>query len=204
MSLSRRSVMKATHRLLATTALLVLAARAFAQENRPAAALQPEAPGMPPMPKPGPEHAVLKEHAGVWDATVESFMAPGQPPVLSKGIETGTMVGDFWLVSDFKTEIMGTPFTGRGTLGFDPAKKKYVSSWVDSMTPTLSLGESHYDAATRTFTGWLDGLDYAGKPAKIKAVTVLKDPATRVFTMSLPGPDGKEMTAMRITYTRRK
>jgi hypothetical protein len=156
------------------------------------------------MPTPAPEHAVLKQEAGSWDATVESFMAPGQPPVLSKGTETGTMLGDFWLVSDFKTDMMGQPFTGHGTLGYDPAKKKYVSTWIDSMTPTLALGESVYDAATRTFTGWLDGLDYAGKPTKLKTVTTFKDPSTRVFTMSLKGPDGKDVTALRITYTRRK
>ena len=90
---------------------------------------------MPAMPKPGPEHAVLKDEAGSWDATVESFAAPGQPPMLSKGIETGTMVGGFWLVSDFKSEMMGQPFLGHSTLGFDPAKKKYVSTWIDSMTP---------------------------------------------------------------------
>ena len=158
---------------------------------------------MPVLPKPSPEHAVLKQEAGEWDVTVESFMAPGQPPVLSKGLETGKMVGDFWLVSDFKTDMMGQPFTGHGTLGYDPAKKKYVSTWIDSMTPTLSLGESDYDAATRTFTGWLDGLNHAGQPTKIKTVTVFKDAGTRIMTMSLKGPDGKEMTALRITYTRK-
>jgi hypothetical protein len=184
-------------RLLATAVLALLAASGAAQTQAPATPV-------PEIPKPDPAHAVLKQAAGTWDATVESFIAPGQPPVLSKGLETGTMVGDFWLVSDFKTDMMGQPFTGHGTLGYDPGKKKYVSTWIDSMTPTLALGESDYDAATRTFTGWLDGLDYAGKPTKLKAVTVLKDPATRVFTMSLKGPDGKDMTALRITYTRRK
>jgi hypothetical protein len=39
---------------------------------------------------------------------------------------------------------------------------------------------------------------------KMKAVTVVKDPNTRVFTMSGPGPDGKDMTYMRITYLRKK
>lgn len=194
--------------LLAAAVLVLVAVSSSAQTparkkipDMPPPAAPPAAPAMP---TPLPEHAVLKEEAGLWDATVESFMAPGQPPVLSKGTETGIMVGDFWLVSEFKTDMMGQPFTGRGTLGYDPAKKKYVSTWVDSMTPTLSLGESTYDAATHTFTGWLDGLDYAGQPTKIKTVTAFKDPATRVFTMSLPGSDGKDMTALRITYTRRK
>jgi hypothetical protein len=193
--------MRAAFRLLAVAALAVLAAGAFAQEKKPSAA--PPA-AMPPLPKPGPEHAVLRDQAGEWDATVESWMAPGQPPSISKGLETNTMVGGFWLITDFKSEMMGQPFQGHGTMGYDPGKKKYVSTWVDSMTPSLSVGESDYDAATRTFTGWTEGLDYEGRPTRIKAVTVWKDPATRVFTMSLEAPDGKDMTAMRITYTRRK
>jgi hypothetical protein len=190
--------MKSIRTLLAVAAMLA-AAIVFAQENRPSA--RPEAPAMP---TPGPEHAVLKDSAGSWDATVESFAAPGQPPMLAKGIETGAMVGGFWLVSDFKSEVMGQPFLGRSTLGFDPVKKKYVSTWIDSMTPSLSVGESDYDAATKTFTGWTDGIDHRGRPTRFKTVTVFKDPATRISTMSMKGPDGKEMTVMRITYTREK
>ena len=190
--------MKSVRTLLAVAAVLA-AAPAFAQESRPSA--RPEAPAMP---TPGPEHAVLKDLAGTWDATVESFAAPGQPPMLAKGIETGTMVGGFWLVSDFKSEVMGQPFLGRSTLGYDPVKKKYVSTWIDSMTPSLSVGESDYDAATKTFTGWTDALDHRGRPTRFKMVTVFKDPATRISTTSMPGPDGKEMTVMRITYTRQR
>jgi uncharacterized protein DUF1579 len=191
--------MTSTRTLLAA-AFLAVAAAAYAQEKKPS----PPPPAGPELPKPGPEHAILKEQAGVWDATVQSWMAPGQPPMTSKGVETNTMLGDFWLLSDFKSEMMGAPFRGQGMLGYDPAKKKYVSTWVDSMTPSLSVGESDYDAATRTFAGWLDGVDFNGSPTKVKAVTVWKDPATRVFTMSMKGPDGKEATAMRITYTKRK
>ena len=33
-----------------------------------------------PMPKPGPEHKLFDMDAGTWDATVETFMAPGAPP----------------------------------------------------------------------------------------------------------------------------
>jgi hypothetical protein len=189
---------KSIRTLLAAAAVLA-AATAFAQESPPSAR-----PAAPAMPTPGPEHAVLKDVAGSWDATVESFAAPGQPPMLSKGIETGTMVGGFWLVSEFKSEMMGQTFLGRSTLGYDPAKKKYVSTWIDSMTPSLSVGESDYDAATKTFTGWTDGIDHGGRATRFKTVTVFKDPATRISTMSMKAPDGKETTVMRITYTREK
>ena len=90
---------------------------------------------MPPMPTPGPEHEMLRKDVGTWDATVEMFMAPGAPPEVSKGTETVTMMGGFWQITEFKSEMMGQPFEGRGATGYDPAKKKYVGTWVDTMTP---------------------------------------------------------------------
>jgi hypothetical protein len=155
----------------------------------------------PPLPTPGPEHAMLKNDVGTWDATVEMFMAPGAPPALSKGTEVVTMMGGFWQLTEFKSEMMGQPFEGRGTTGFDPAKKKYVGTWVDTMTPAYYTVEGTYDAATKTLTGFMDGPDQTGVVTKTKETTQWKDADTRVFTMY--APDGKAV-AMRITYTRRK
>jgi hypothetical protein len=107
-------------------------------------------------------------------------------------------------VTEFKSEMMGQPFEGRGVEGYDAAKKKYVGTWVDSMSSGLSISESTYDAAKKTMTGWIEGPDMSGKTSKMKAVTEQKDPDTRVFTMYMGGPDGKEAPAMRITYKRRK
>jgi hypothetical protein len=33
----------------------------------------------PPLPKPGPEHAIFKEVEGTWDAKVETFWRPARP-----------------------------------------------------------------------------------------------------------------------------
>jgi hypothetical protein len=160
---------------------------------------------MPPMPKPGPEHAVLKHDEGVWDATVEMFM-PGAPPMTSKGVETNTIgCGGLCLITDFKGEMMpGASFHGHGTTTYDVTKKKYVGSWTDSMSSGLAIAESTWDPANKTATGWMEGPDMTGKIMKTKAVTQYKDPNTRVFTMYMPGPDGKEVAGMRITYVRRK
>src|SRR5262249_16419951 len=73
---SRRGLMKLAVSLLACC---TLAAAGYAQQG-------------PPMPKPGPEHAVLKQDVGTWDATVE-MVEPGKPtPTVSKGTETTSMV----------------------------------------------------------------------------------------------------------------
>jgi hypothetical protein len=157
----------------------------------------------PAPPKAGPEHEILKSDVGTWDATVESYM-PGAPtPMTSKGTETNTLVGGLWLVTDFKADMMGMPFQGHGITGYDANKKKYVGSWVDTMSSGLGLSESTYDAGTKTMTGTFEGPDPSGQIMKMKSVVAWKDSDTRVFTMSGTGPDGKDVKFMTITYKRK-
>jgi hypothetical protein len=193
-NVNRRSMMNVTSRTLAAPCLGIffVASAAFAQE------------GMPPLPKPGPEHQLLNQDVGTWDATVEMF-EPGKPPSTSKGVEVVSAVeGGLWTISDFKSTMMGQPFHGHGTNGYDPHKKKYVFTWVDSMSTGVILGEATYDAKTKTMKGVMEGPDPSGKPMKMNEKVEWKDADTRVFTMGMPGPDGKEVTTMKITYKRRK
>jgi hypothetical protein len=204
--------LKKTMMMICAPAALLLAATLSAQEMKKAepkkapAAKKADASAQPAMPmvKPGPEHDLLKKDVGTWDATVENLMpTPGAPTSTSKGVETNKLIGGLWLVTDFKSQMMGQPFEGHGTTGYDTNKKKYVGTWVDSMSTGLMVGESTYDPATKTVTGYMEGTDPTGKPAKMKMVTEFKDDNTRVFTMYMPGPDGKEAPGMRITYKRR-
>jgi hypothetical protein len=110
------------------------------------------------------------------------------------------MLGGFWQISEFKSEIMGQPFEGRGTSGYDPAQKKYVGTWVDTMTPGLATVEGTYDAATKTLTATMEGPGPDGGRVKMKETTQWTDADTRVFTMY--APNGNVM--MKITYKRRK
>ena len=86
--------------------------------------------------KPTPQHKILAQDAGTWDATLAVYMeGPDAKPVVSQGVETNTlMAGGLWLLSDFRGEFDGQPFHGRSRLGYDPKKGKYVGTWVDSMT----------------------------------------------------------------------
>ncbi len=158
----------------------------------------------PPMPTPGPEHAILKEDVGSWDASIEMMMpgAPAMPP--SKGVEVNAMsCGGLCLATEFKGEVMGAPFQGHGVTTWDPAKKIYIGSWSDSMAAGLATTESRWDAAKKTMNATMLTPDGNGGTVKIRS-TVEYSPGKRVFSMYMPGPDGKEMPSMRITYTRQK
>lgn len=167
-------------------------------------ALPPALAGAQQMPTPGPEHDLLKQDVGTWDATVEFWPDPGAPPSLSKGVSTVSMLGGFWQIDEFKSEFLGAPFEGRGQTGWDAAKKAYVGVWVDSTSPGLNLSDSTYDAKMKVLTGWSEGPGPDGKPVKSRGVTEWKDADTRVFSMYAPGAGGKDWLNMRITYKRRK
>ena len=159
---------------------------------------------MPPMPKPGPEHAVFKMDVGTWDATVEMIPGPGAPPMTSKGVEVNTVgCGGLCLISDFKGDMMpGVPFHGHGTVAWDPAKKKYVMSWTDSMSTGMARGELTWDAAAKKLSGWMEGPDMTGQVMKTRSVTEYGT-GTRVMTAFAPGADGKEMQVLKISYKKR-
>ena len=157
----------------------------------------------PPMPTPGPEHAVLKMDEGTWDATVE-FMLPGAPPMTSKGVEVNkTGCGGLCLITDFNGELMpGMAFEGHGVVTWDAVKKKYMGSWTDSMSKGLSIVEATWDPAAKRMNASMEGPDMEGKITKTRSVTEYRD-KSRLFSAFVPGPDGKEYQMLRITYTRR-
>ncbi len=156
-------------------------------------------------PKPGVEHEQLKQMTGLWDAHVKCTFEPGKSPQESKGGYTGKLdVGGYFLVTEFKGEILGKPFQGRGLTGYDPFKKKYVGVWVDSMSPALYTMEGAFDKSGKVFTEIMDGPDPQGKPMKMRATTEIKGQDQMHFQMHVRGPDGKESLIMEIAYTRKK
>lgn len=156
------------------------------------------------MPKPGPEHARLKKLAGTWDYTLSFMMGPGQPPQETKGTEENRMMGEFWILSDSKSEMMGMPFEGHGTYGYDIYKKKNVGTWVDSMTPEIMYMEGDYDEKAKTLTFTATSHDpMTKKEMKQRIVEECIDDDHRNMHFFGPGPDGKEVEMMTIKYTRR-
>jgi hypothetical protein len=157
-------------------------------------------------PQPTAEHKVLASEEGTWDATVKSYMGgPDAEPSVSKGTEVNTMLaGGLWLASKFEGEFGGAKFEGRGQFGYDANKGKYVGTWVDSMSPTISVLEGEYDAKTKTMTYVGEGTGPDGKSKYTqKMVTTTKADGSRVFTLYMK-LDKDEVKFMEITYQKRK
>jgi hypothetical protein len=156
------------------------------------------------MPKPGPEHELLKKLEGTWDVTTKMT----DPQTKETKETTGTCTykagpGGMWVVSDFQGEFGGGKFEGHGVDGYDSIDKQYVSHWVDSMSPKAMDMRGNWDAEKKTMTMTGEGLGMDGKPAKYKSVTEWKDDDTMLFTMNQE-QDGKDVPMFTITYKRKK
>jgi hypothetical protein len=155
----------------------------------------------PPMPQPTAEHKLLMEHVGNWKVACKFYMDPSQPPMETNATERIDKIGEFWTVSRYETEMMGAPFVGSCTLGYEPQSGKFVSTWVDSMMPVFCK-----------FTGKQKGdtIHYEGEFFSCMTNSVLKHRATekhlnkneRVFEMFCTLPDGTEIKMMTNHYRR--
>ena len=158
------------------------------------------------MATPSEEHELLKVDVGEWDCEMKIWMAgPDSEPMVTTGSETSKMFGGFWVVGNFKADFGGQPFEGRSTTGYDPVKKKYIGTWVDTMNPYMSTMEGTYDKETKTVTMMMKGTGPDGKPTLGKNVIQHKDGGkTRVFSMynKMPGSDDMVKT-MEITYKKK-
>jgi hypothetical protein len=169
---------------------------AFAAEN--------SAPEMPEMPKPQKEHAWLEKLTGEWESEMV-IQPPGQPTMTAKGEERSRMVGGFWYIAESAGDMMGMPFTGIMTLGYDINKKQYVGTWVDSMTDYLwkYKGKLEGDKLTLEAKGPCP-LKPPGTMVNFRETLELMDKDHKVFTSSFQEDDGSWTQMVTIKYTRKK
>ena len=157
------------------------------------------------MPLPLKEHELLEKFVGEWESEGEAFMAPGQPPTKLKGVESSRMIGGFWFVAQIKSTLPDFPYEQILTIGYDPAKGKYIGTLIDSMTSHVWQFEGIFDATGNILTWQTEGPVPSPKtPSKFREVMELKSPNHKVFTSSILGPDGSWNTLMTINIRRKK
>ena len=161
---------------------------------------------IPQFPGPEKEHEWLEQLVGEWDGDVEMYMDPSKPPMKAKGTESVRSVGGFWTLGEVKSDLGGMPYTGIMTLGYDADKKKYVGTWVDSMTSHHWKYEGKLDPTGKILTLETKGPCplRPGELSNFKEVIEIKDKDHKVFSSSIEIEDGKWQTGMIGRYTRKK
>lgn len=160
----------------------------------------------PEMPKPQKEHEWLKQFVGEWDSEAEGVAGPGQPAVKCKGSMSTRMIGGFWMVSEIKGDMMGTPIHAIHTVGYDPKTKKYVGSWVDSIMNHMWKYQGEVDATGKILTLEAEGPNMTApdKTSKYRDVYEFKSKDQIFMSSQMLGDDGKWIQFMTSNIQRKK
>jgi hypothetical protein len=154
---------------------------------------------------PGPMHQWMAKQAGTWEAEMSQWMDPAAPPekVMAKEVCAMTMNG-LYLTSNMTSTMMGQPMMGQSTLGYDNAKKMFVSTWIDNLGSGIIYMTGTYDEATKTMSMKGKQTDpTTGKDSDIRQEMKWIDDNSYTMSMYGAGMDGKEMKFMEGTFKRK-
>lgn len=193
---------------LTAAALCLLALPALAQDKPAAPAPAMDAAAMAAMQKamtPGEQHKHLARMVGDWTFTNKMWMDPSQPAMESSGTMHGeAILGGRYVQSTWKGDMMGMPFEGRGTDGYDNVAKQYVSSWMDNMSTGMVYSTGTCDASGNKCSLKGDMLDpMTGQKSYMRSEVTWMDANTFKNEMYGPGPDGKEFKWMEMVIKRK-
>jgi hypothetical protein len=151
---------------------------------------------------PGEAHKKLEPWVGTWTYEAKFYMAPGAPPMEMKG-ETKTV----WIMGGrfLQEEVTGPEFKGMSIIGYDNNSKKYVATWIDSMSTSIAHMTGEFDASGKVFTWHHTDYDPVfGQKVKMRDVTKIESPDKHLMEFYKTMPDGKEMKSGEIVSTRKK
>ncbi len=155
------------------------------------------------MPKPTREHEMLSGNVGTWNVKCQYFMDPSQPPMEQTAVETVEPVGAFWTVSKFECDMMGAPFVGRATCGYDTRRGKWVGTWIDSMSTNLFVMEGDMNEEGTTLEMTCQGPNMqTGDMTTFRSVEKRNDDGTREFDFHMALPDGNEIQLFHYVYSK--
>ncbi|MCA9290604.1 MAG: DUF1579 family protein, partial [Phycisphaerales bacterium] len=145
--------------------------------------------------RPGPHHKILQVLEGRFEASFHIWMAPGDPPLSTRGtIERTSVFDGRYLRESVRTADEGIgAFEGLGFIGYDNAEGRYVNVWMDSMSTGIALEYATYDVGQRTFRFVGMHRDPAtGRVVHTRSTFDVSNPDRQILTSYATGPDGAE------------
>lgn len=156
--------------------------------------------------EPSKEHRWLEQLAGEWESEMEGTAGPDQPPVKHTGTETVRSL-DVWVVCEGLTPTPdGKPMRTVMTLGYDPAKGKFVGTFIGSMMTNLWLYEGELDAGGKKLLLRAEGPSFTDptKTAQFIDTVEIVSPDHRTLSSQFRADDGTWHHFMTAHYRRKK
>ncbi len=154
---------------------------------------------------PGAQHRELAKMAGSWTTKSKGWMEPDKPPMESAGFcEQKMILNGRYLQQEYTGEMMGNTFDGINLIGYDNHTKKYVSTWIDSMSTGIYYFEGTASADGKTITQECAYNDPVRGPSVWRSVTRIVDDNTLRYEMYITSKGGKEEKMMEMTVARKQ
>lgn len=156
-------------------------------------------------PEPQKEHVWLQKLVGEWTTEFIASIGPDKPQETFRGKETVRSIGGLWMVCESEGEMPGGGnAVNVMTLGYDPAKKKFLGTFIASMMTHMWVYEGELEPDGKTLPLHTVGPSFSGdgSMAKYKDVIELKSDNERAMTSHVLGDDGQWTQFMTATYRR--
>lgn len=151
------------------------------------------------------QHRWLQRLVGEWRWEMESPAGPDQPPAKHEGTETVRPLGELWTLGEGSSTMPdGSPATTLMTLGYDPARQRFVGTFVGSMMTHLWIYEGTLDEAGEVLTLDAEGPDFSGE-AKMRSYQDIIEWVSddhRVLRSRMLADDGEWRQIMEAHYRR--
>lgn len=152
---------------------------------------------------PGPEHEMLASMAGDWSLEVTSWMDPAAPPEVSQATAHREMIlGGRVLSEHVNGTMMGQPFEGMGTTGYDNVTDKYWSTWMDNMGTGMMMSTGTYDADSKSMTMTGEYPDPMSGGMKTSKMVMRQEGDDREVMEMYEMRGDQEVKTMEIVFTR--
>ncbi|MFO7303597.1 MAG: DUF1579 domain-containing protein [Acidobacteriota bacterium] len=155
---------------------------------------------------PSREHQWLARLVGEWISIEEVEATESTKATRLEGTETYRAIGAYWVVGEAVSPTHdGNLHVSQTTLGWDPARKRFVGSWIGSSMPYLWVYDGELDESGNALALYSEGpaMDGSGAIVPYKDVIAFIDDNTRTLTGHTKGPDGQWVPFTRTEYRRR-
>lgn len=153
---------------------------------------------------PGPEHQRLQPLVGRWSAKSKFWYGDKEKPELSTAtVERKWILGRRFIQENYEDHSEKIPFTGLGLLGYDKSAQRYISTWADTMSTSLSVSTGTADAKGKLIRFTSEQKDpETGEEKNYRSELVIINKDKNVLKMFEVGVGGKETEVLEIEYTR--
>lgn len=154
---------------------------------------------------PGPMHEMLAKGVGEWTGNIKMWEDPSKPPTESQGTsEIKSILGGRYFEGTNTGTFNGMEMNGKEISGYDNAKKKFFSTWIDNFGTGIMYVEGTYDDSTNTFTYNGSTVDpLSGKDVPVMETIKIIDNDHHHMEMFMTD-NGQQFKIMEIDYTRTK